>query len=264
MPYLPLPAQRLFYTHKSGSRGLPALVLVHGAGNDHQVWPVDVRYLPAYAVYALDLPGHGRSTPPGRRTVTAYADDVAAFIQALKLPTAVIVGHSMGGAVAQMMALRHPQRVAGLVLIGTGAHLPVSDAILNGALTDFTATVDFITRYSWARGAPAALVAEDHQRLAQTDPQVLHDDFVACHEFNVMDRLPFIHVPTLVIAGEVDKMTPPTFSHFLATHIPQAELVTIAGAGHKMMWEQPAQVSAAISVFLRTAFPPHLPGTGFQ
>lgn len=264
MPYLSLPEQRLFYTHKSGSQGLPSLVLVHGAGNNHQVWPVALRYLPAYAVYALDLPGHGRSAPPGRHTVTAYADDVAAFIQALALPTAVIVGHSLGGAIAQVLALHHRQLVAGLVLIGTGARLPVSDTILSGALTDFTATVDFITKYGWARGTPAALVTEDHQRLAQTDPQVLHDDFVACHAFNVMDRLPLIRVPTLILAGEVDKMTPPEFSHFLATHIPQAELVTIPGAGHNMMGEQPAQVSAAISVFLRTAFPPHLPGTGFQ
>lgn len=255
MPYLTLNSRRLFYTHKRGDPARPPLLLLHGAGGDHLVWPAGLRRLPDYAVYTLDLPGHGRSERPGRGTIAAYADDVSAVLAALELANAVLIGHSMGGAIAQMMALRHPDQTAALVLVGTGARLPVSDAILGQALTDFEAAADFISKYQWARGTPPTLVADGRQKLEQTGPQVLHDDFVACNNFNTMTQLPQIRVPVLVIAGEHDKMTPPAFSQFLADHIPQAELVTVAGAGHMMMLEQPEPVTAAVAVFLRTHFP---------
>lgn len=254
MPILTLNHQRIFYVHKRGRPGKPTLLLVHGAGGSHLGWPAELRRLADYAVYALDLPGHGRSDKPGRASITAYADDVAAFIDALALEQVVIAGHSMGGAVAQMLVLRHPGKAAGLVLIGTGARLPVSEAILGQALTDFDAAVSFITQYAWARDTPAPLVEEGRKLMAQTEPQVLHDDFRACNEFNVMNRLPQIRVPTLVIAGEVDMMTPHKLGQFLADHIPNAELVTIEGGGHMMMLEQPGPVAAAIAVFLRTRF----------
>jgi pimeloyl-ACP methyl ester carboxylesterase len=210
--------------------------------------------MPDYAVYTLDLPGHGRSDPPGRDNVTAYADDVAAFITALKLENIVIVGHSMGGAIAQTMALRHPDKVAGIILVGTGARLPVSDAILEQALTNFEATVNFVTKYAWARGTPEPLVEEGRKFMREVGAQVTHGDYVACNNFNVMERLPQIAVPTLVIAGSIDMMTPHKLGQFMADHIPNAELVTVEGGGHMMMLEQPGIVSAAVAVFLRTHF----------
>ncbi len=86
----------------------PALVLIHGAGGTHLHWPAELRMLDSTAVYALDLPAHGKSAPPGRTSIEEYADDIAAFVEALGLEHVVLVGHSMGGAIAQTIGLRKP------------------------------------------------------------------------------------------------------------------------------------------------------------
>ncbi len=254
MPTIEINQKRLFYTWKPGRADGPTLLLIHGAGGSRLTWPLELRRFAEAAVVTLDLPGHGRSHPPARAHIADYADDVTAVIDALNLEKVVVVGHSMGGAIAQMLALRHRDKVAGLVLIGAGARLPVSDAILSQALTNLPTAVEFITRYAWAKNTPSALVEDGRQIMLNSDPAVLHGDFVACSRFNVMERLPQIQIPALIIAGADDKMTPPKFGRYLAEHIPHAELLLLDGAGHMMMLEQPGPVTAAISVFLRRRF----------
>ena len=148
----------------------------------------------------IDLPGHGRSQPPGRSSIDDYADDVAALLKQQKFKQAILIGHSMGGAIAQTLALNHPEIVAGLVLIGTGARLPVSDLILEKTVTDFAVVTHFVTQYSWSPDAPAPLKQKAHDVLVQTPPDVLHSDFMACNAFNMIDQLGKIDVPLCVIA----------------------------------------------------------------
>ena len=97
MPYVNVNNRRLFYTHQQPAAAGPALLLLHGAGGSHLVWPGALRRLAETRVLALDLPGHGRSAPPGRRTIAHYAAAVNDFIAAAGLPEVVIAGHSMGG-----------------------------------------------------------------------------------------------------------------------------------------------------------------------
>lgn len=255
MPYLTLDNHRIFYTQKRGNPGFPAVVLVHGAGSSHLGWPALLRRLPDYPVYAVDLPGHGRSSFPGFNDITAYADVLAAFINKLDLQRVVVIGHSMGGAITQMLAIRHSHLAGGLVLVGTGARLPVSEVILDQTRTDLDAVIEFITRYAWARGTPAHLLEANRKMLLETGAETLHSDYVACNTFNVIDRLPQITIPTLVIVGSIDKMTPPHFSQFLANHIANAELVAIEDAGHMVILEKPELVTAVIAKFLKTHFP---------
>ena len=138
----------------------PPLVLIHGAGGTHMHWPGELRRLPTTTVYALDLPGHGQSGGAGCTTITEYAQAVAAWADALGLPRFILAGHSMGGAIAQMVALRQPQRLAGLILVGTGARLAVSPAILDGLGRDYAATARLIAEWAYRRqGDPATLDA---------------------------------------------------------------------------------------------------------
>lgn len=248
MPYVTLPQQQIYYA-KQGNGRYP-LILIHGAGGSHLVWPAALRQLANAAVYALDLPGHGRSNGPAHDNVNAYANLVADFLAALDLKNVVLVGHSMGGAVAQMAAVQHPSRIAGLVLIGTGARLPVSSAILDQALTDFEATTAFINKYQWAKDTPDTLRQLAAAQLAQTDPAVLHADFLACDRFDLRPQLHTLTRPTLIIGGTADKMTPIKFSQFLADELPQATLVTLPEAGHMMMLERPNAVATAVTSFL--------------
>jgi pimeloyl-ACP methyl ester carboxylesterase len=251
MPYISAQGRRLFYAQtKARKPGAPKLVLIHGAGGNHLHWPAELRRLPGATVYALDLPGHGRSEGPGCDTIKGYVSILIGFLDATDTQHAVLMGHSMGGAIAQMTALIHPKRVAGLVLVGTGARLRVAPAILEGVLGDFDTAIELITHFAWAADAPAELTRLGRDTLAETSPQVLHGDFVACDTFDLMERLGEIGAPTLVIAGTADHLTPKKYGAFLAGHIPNARLVTIEGGGHMMALEQADAVASAVAEFI--------------
>jgi pimeloyl-ACP methyl ester carboxylesterase len=251
MPYVTIVGERTFYALYQGDvRGKRNLVLVHGAGGSHLDWPASLRRLEGANVYALDLPGHGRSEGTGRRSVAAYRDFLLAFLEALGLEKAILVGHSMGGAISLDFALHYPDRLAGLVPVGSGARLRVLPAILTGILSDFEATADLILDYAFGPSATEQLKRLGRQRLLKTPPQVLHGDYAACDAFDVMERLGEVRCPTLVIGGTADRLTPPKYSIYLRDHIPGAELVLVDAAGHMVMLEKPEIVSKAISKFI--------------
>ena len=166
--------------------------------------------------------------------------------EALSLPTAI----SMGGAIALDFALSYPDRLAGLIPVGSGARLRVLPAILTGILTDFEATVDLVLDYAFGPGASEQLKRLGRQRLLKTPPQVLHGDYAACDAFDVMKRLGEIRCPTLIICGTADVLTPPKYSIYLRDHIPEAELVLVDGAGHMVMLEKPEVVARAVAEFV--------------
>lgn len=247
MPYVTVADERIFYAyHASADLKAPHLILVHGAGENHQLWGHAIRNLGAADVYALDLPGHGRSSGTGRWSIADYASFVFGFMDALRFEQAIIAGHSMGGATAMQMALGHPQRVSGLVLVGTGARLRVLPAILDGTLSDFEDTIKLICEYAYSPHAPPQLVRQGQRQMLKVAPQTVHDDYAACDAFDIMERLGEIRCPTLVICGTDDALTPPKYSTFLAERIANAGLKWIEGAGHMVMIEKPNLVAEAI------------------
>ncbi len=255
MPYADVARGQVFYTANRRPSDGPALVLLHGAGGSRLNWPAELRRLgqaclPGVTVYALDLPGHGRSEGRGSDTVMGYAEDVLAFLDAVGVERAVIAGHSLGGAIALTLALDFPGRVAGLVPIATGARLRVTPAILGQIPTDFEAALDTIIRYAWSSEAPTKLVELGRERMRETGPDVLLKDLTACDRFDVMERLGEIDVPTLVIAGSADRLTPLKYARYLAEHISGAQLMIVEGAGHMVMLERPAEVAKVIRRFL--------------
>jgi pimeloyl-ACP methyl ester carboxylesterase len=252
MPYAEVNDRRIFYARTaSETPDAPTLVLIHGAGGSHLHWPRELRRLPNATVYALDLPGHGRSDGPGCDAILDYATTVIALLDRTHTERAVLAGHSMGGAISLMTALTHPQRVAGLVLIGTGARLRVAPEVLEGIFRDFDLAIDLITRWAWAEGATEELTRLGRQTLAETPPDILRGDYSACNAFDVMERLGEITAPTLVVAGTADPLTPHKYGAYLAQHIPDARLVTVEGGGHMMALEQPGVVAEAVVDFIR-------------
>ncbi len=250
MPFAQIGEQHLFYT--VSGRGGPALILIHGAGGNHLHWPAALRRMPGATVYAIDLPGHGRSEGPGRERIEDYATDVIRFMDATGVARGVLVGHSMGGAIAQMAALLAPARVAGLVLVGTGARLRVAPVILEGILQDARGTVALITEWAWGPEADPAMVARGRRMMARVNPQVVWGDFAACDRFDVRERVGEITAPTLVITGSEDRMTPPKFGQWLAERIPGARWIPVEGAGHMVMLEKPDRVASAVQEWLET------------
>jgi pimeloyl-ACP methyl ester carboxylesterase len=251
MPTLRLGSCTIYYAEKKGgSTHYPPLVLVHGAGGTHLDWSPDLRRLPGAHILALDLPGHGRSMGAGRADTFAYAQDVCALLETLKIERAIIAGHSMGGAIAQQIAIHMPERVAGLILIGTGSRLPVEPALLQRIIEDTERVVEWLMDWSWSADVPQAIRDQGRQRLLETPPQVLQGDYIACQNFDVRDKLGQIAAPTLVLGAADDRMVGLKFSVTLGERIPNATLVIIEGAGHMFPLEKSREVARAVTRWL--------------
>jgi pimeloyl-ACP methyl ester carboxylesterase len=241
-----------YFAHEADNTERPPLILIHGAGGFHLSWPPLVRRLTDQRVYAVDLPGHGKSEGVGRQSIEDYTEDVIAFMKDLEIPNAFIAGHSLGSAIAITLALKYPKQVLGLILIGSGAKLRVSSAILDGAgnSNTFDATVQMVNDCSFGPHSPPRLKQLATERMANVRPSVLHGDFLACDAFNVMDQIEKIQAPTLIICGTEDMMTPLKYSEYMHNRIANSRLEVVEGAGHMLMLEQPGVTADLISRFM--------------
>lgn len=255
---MPTAAGLYYFAHQADDTTRPPLVLIHGAGGFHLSWPPQVRRLAGQRIYAVDLPGHGKSEGMGRQSIEEYADDIAAFMDALRIQEAVVAGHSMGSAIALTLALKVPKQVIGLILIGSGAKLRVAPAFLEGVSNPntFVSTVQMINGCSFSPKASPRLKELATQRMGQSHPSILYYDYMACDSFNVMDLLKKIKVPTLILCGTEDKMAPLKYSEFLRDRIVDSQLEVVDGAGHMLMLEQPDVAAGLISRFMKD-LPPH-------
>jgi pimeloyl-ACP methyl ester carboxylesterase len=208
-------------------------------------------------VVALDLPGHGPLGGRGHPSVAAYQAWLDAVLIALADGPVVLAGHSMGGAIAQAEALARPERLAGLVLVGTGARLRVLARLVHLLRENPREGQRLIQDLSFAPGAPRECMELVDRVLRAGAPLVTLADYLACDRFDVRERLASMRTPTLVLAGVEDRLTPPAYGRFLAEAIPGARLVEIPAAGHFPQLEQPVAVNAAIREFLaRLGGPP--------
>lgn len=249
---MPHKADLYYYVYKGGNGHKTPVVLIHGSGGTHLNWPPQIRRLTGYRVYALDLPGHGRSGGRSQQSIAGYTRSVVAWLENIGLDRAVFVGHSMGSAVSLELALTYPEYVSGLGLIGSGARLRVHPDLLQEISneTTFNRAIDTIITCSFSSQAPERLVELATKRISEVRPSVLHNDFLACDSFDVMERLSEIRQPTIIICGGVDRLTPVRYSQYLVDNIRGAYLEIIPGAGHMVMLEKPEWVTGILINFL--------------
>jgi pimeloyl-ACP methyl ester carboxylesterase len=264
MPHLSINGLDIHYKEKG--RGFP-VVLIHGYTGNLRNWALQVWDLARrYRTISLDLRGHGLSGKPTRRedySLELFAADVHGLLGALAVPECYLVGHSMGGMVAQEFILRHPEMVRSLLLVDTAADLPQGLPWQERArLLELARTEGMEAVFEqMAQTAPLG------SQLIEVNPQLIDvwreqflmtslEGYLYCSQAMgkrrpLLEELSQIRVPTLIICGELDEpfLEPSQRMH---AAIPDSELVIIAGAGHTPTLEKPQEFNEALlSFFIR-------------
>lgn len=238
--------------------GGPALVFLHYWGGSSRTWQHVVDALsPDYRTVAIDQRGWGKSdAPEAGYALSDLADDVLAVIDALALESYILVGHSMGGKVAQLAASRRPRGLAGLVLVAPAPPTPLA--------LPLDARQGMVHAYD----SPESIVATVQQVLAPGGlsdgnlDTVIADSLagalqaksawpLATSQEDITADVPKIDVPVIVISGEHDRVDPPeVLLRELLPRIPQAKLVVLPGVGHLLPLEAPAELTSVIKAFV--------------
>ena len=233
------------------SVGGETILFIHGAGGGQLTWSFQKSFFEKlFDPIIIELPGHGESGGEGEKEIGRYAEHVYAFMKALNFPKIFLVGHSMGGGIVQMLALDHPEAIKGIVLAGTGARLRVLRSILEGIMKDFKETVSMITRTAFSRTVPREFIEKGVEQLMRCRPEVLYGDFLACDRFDIMNEVQNIDLPTLILCGSEDELTPVKYSQVLHTRIRGSRFEILPDAGHMVMMESPDAFNEKIKAFI--------------
>ena len=247
---------------RTGPRDLGTVVLIHPVGLDLTYWGEQIEALRTrYDVIAFDLPGHGRS--PGRPedvTFARFAAATAALIEQQAAAPVHVVGISVGGMIAQTLALSHPALVRSLTLIATAATFSQqgrtvigrrAEAIQAGGMAAVVAP--FLER--WFTPETLAQRPDITDRITKTllgdDPSIQAAMWTMVAGLDVLERLSEIECPTLVLVGDRDPSTPPAFSAVIAEHIAGSQMAVLPDASHMIFLEQPDLINRHLMEFLK-------------
>lgn len=230
------------------------LIFIHGSGGCKEVWVHQLKHFPG--AEAVDLPGHPQGKPCS--TVEGYVEWLRGMLRPSANKELVLVGHSLGGAIALLYAWKHPEEVKGVVTVGSGARLRVHPLFLEG----LEKLIPDPGRFPEFFGPGLSGVDSDLQhvlsrRMLENGPAVMLSDFKACDAFDLMDRLGEITAPTLALCGDQDVMTPPKYSQFLGKSMPACRVEIIPGGTHYVALEKPGEINRSIAAFLASLSKPY-------
>jgi 3-oxoadipate enol-lactonase len=250
--------------YKTAGAGDRAIVFLHGLGGDKDNFDDQLAALPdGWRALAWNMPGNGGSPPLPAMTFGALAAAVVAMLDAEGVDRAVVLGHSMGGMVAQEVAARYPERVAGLVLFATAPAFGGQDdsfkaRFLAERLAPLDAgktPADIAPAVVGAMFCPATSDAVKARAAASMSaiPVAVYRASLQCIvTFDRRDALERIACPTLVLAGESDALSPPRTMARMAERIPGATYRCLPGMGHLANFEDPAAFNAVLVDFLNS------------
>jgi len=223
------------------------LFFIPGSGSGKESWLYQTEYFTDSE--AVALPGHPEGEPCS--SVEEYTEWLRDYIHRQQYREVVLIGHSLGGAIAQLYGLKYSDEVKALVLSGTGARLrvhPDTLAQVRGMIGDAVAWRKYVEEsYSTIDPEVGKVMAEARIKIG---PAVFLNDFLCCDRFDIMGEVPNIKLPTLAICGSEDEMTPVKYTQYLAAKIEGAREVIIDGATHGASREKPEEYNQAIERFL--------------
>jgi len=225
------------------------LIFIHGSGANGNVWLRQKERFPD--ADAPDLPGH----PAGKvcASVEEYSDWLHDYIREKGYKDSVLAGHSLGGGIALMHAVKYPGDLKGIILVGSGGRLRVLPLIIDaisGKLNDPQGWMKELIEPLYGT-VDAATLREILPGLAAVGPAAQLNDFRCCDKFDIMEKVPQIKLPAHCIVGELDNMTPPKYSQYLVKSMPDCGISVIEGGSHLCFLEKPGAVNDAIAAFLK-------------
>jgi pimeloyl-ACP methyl ester carboxylesterase len=259
---------RLQYVEQGRAEGLPVIFL-HGVTDSWRSFEPVLSYLPpAIHAFAISQRGHGDSSRPDSGYTHGHmAADVRAFMDATNLPTAVIVGHSMGAMVAQRFAVDYPARVRRLVLMAAFSTHRQSDDLNQFVATRIAPLVDpidpaFVREFqvsTLARDVPPSFLDTVVGESLKVPARVWRAAFRAhMAARDLTGDFAAVEAPTLIVWGDRDDYAVRTDQETLLASIPRARLLTYQGAGHAIHWEDPGRFARDLTAFvLPTGTPRH-------
>ena len=241
-----------YWTNDNGCvDGKANLIFIHGSGADHTVWEEQYSALSVEAnIFGLDLPGHGLSGGSGEQQIGAYVEWIKKFIEVLNLKKPVLVGHSLGAAICLSFAISYGNMLSGIVSLGGGVKMPVNPLILEGYRKDPVATVNMTWKFAVAKQNREKLAYRLEKNLANLRPDISCGDFLACDGLDITEEISKIKIPTLLMCGTEDKMTPAANCQFMKDRIEGAQVVLIENAGHLGMIENAEAFNKTLRGFL--------------
>lgn len=254
MPRIRINNDEIFY-HSRGNldSSKHTILFIHGAGQSRHTWEYQLETFSKNEKINFiipDLPGHGNSKGNGLTTVTEYAGFIRELISTLNLKNVIIVGHSMGGAIAQLIALENPDYLNAVVLVCTGAWMRVAKESLAAVKNNYPVFCDVAPSRAFSENADDELKVRFREGLLNTSQEVVYHDLKACDEFDISDRIIHIKLPTLIIGAEYDLLTPPKYSEYLHHQIHDSELVIVKDSGHFVMQEKYREFDTLILNFI--------------
>lgn len=235
------------------------VLFIHGLSTDHTIWEKQVAaFVKERPVITVDVRGHGRSAKPAGDVyeIADHTDDMIGLLRHLGYPKTHVVGVSMGGMVAQQMALRSPELLASISLVCSSCEPPKEGATLEWRLGVFDKATTLEGYYGpvldrgLGKNIPAALRDHMYQLAIHNSRDVQRSGMIATFSYNSREDVGRINVPTLVVGGAEDGSIPPHLSEQLATMIPNAKLAILPGCGHAPYFEAPEALNKALLDFI--------------
>lgn len=255
--YVDVTDGRLSYLQRERAADGPTILLIHGSGMSARYWMEQLRGLAVGArIVALDLPGHGGSHDRCATSVEDYGRITADFVDALGARPVIAVGHSLGGAVALALTAHRPANVRGLVLLSTCARLPAIQEPAHLLLPFLPAMLRKLIFFATAKnllfspGASRRAIGLGMQELRGCRAETIANDVAIARTMDVSELARRVRVPTLVLCGARDRLTPPALSEELHRLITGSRLAVVERAGHMVLVEAPAVVNGHIETFI--------------
>jgi pimeloyl-ACP methyl ester carboxylesterase len=229
------------------------VILLHGAGSSLMGWPLSLRHLPSQRIFALDLPGHGHSTLPSPHSMRSLVRCLHLFFEEMGFYHVVLVGNSLGAALALSFANAYPEQVVGVCALCCGDRFNIPEELLASLHepADARKAIEIFSKAAFYSIFPQKERRKILAPMLKMSPDVLLSYFSLAGDF-YFDSLPSVSkIPSMFIGGSSDQITPPSSLHRLGHSFNKSSVsVIIKGTGHMLVYEKTEEIRILISNFL--------------